>query len=108
MTPKCFASNGQTMTIVYSNADGTYLTPAWYADTYYLEAGSWRGGCVVWFERPCPNGSLFDIDPTPLVLAAGELRTGIDFELDTDFILQSSFELDEARPTPAARGTRSP
>lgn len=91
------ASNGQILATQFSGVDGRYTTPAWYPGTYYIEASSFRGpnACEVWLERPCPNGDFFSVDPTPLVLSAGELRTGIDFALDTDLILQSSFELDE-------------
>jgi len=103
-----FGADGNVMANVYTSAEGTYTTPAWYADTYYLDAGSSRGGCVVWLERPCPTGGFFDVDPTPLVLSAGELRTGIDFALDTEYILQSSFELDEPGITPAAPDRRNP
>lgn len=67
------------------SADSTYTTDPWLPGTYYVEAvGGWElGGCAFYDDRPCPedDGDPASVDPTPVTVAAGEIRTGIDFRL---------------------------
>lgn len=78
--------------------DGAYSTDAWLPGTYYIEAlgESQLSGCAFYLDRPCPDdgGSPADVDPTPVTVAAGETRTGVDFHLPpADAIFTSGFEL---------------
>ena len=78
--------------------DGAYSTDAWLPGTYYVEAlgESQLSGCAFYLDRPCPDdgGSPADVDPTPVTVAAGETRTGVDFHLPpADAIFTSGFEL---------------
>ncbi len=76
--------------------DGSYSTDAWLPGTYYLEAlGEVQlSGCAFYLDRPCPDsGNPADVDPTPVTVAAGETRTGIDFHLPpADEVFFASFE----------------
>jgi len=76
--------------------DGSYSTDAWLPGTYYLEAlGEVQLSCCAFYlDRPCPDsGNPADADPTPVTVAAGETRTGIDFHLPpADEVFFASFE----------------
>jgi hypothetical protein len=76
--------------------DGSYSTDAWLSGTYYLQAlGEVQlSGCAFYLDRPCPDsGNPADVDPTPVTVAAGETRTGIDFHLPpADEVFFASFE----------------
>ena len=76
---------------------GVYSTDAWLPGTYYIEAlGEVElSGCAFYLDRPCPDGdgSPADVDPTPVTVAAGETRSGVDFHLPpADAIFTSGFE----------------
>jgi len=76
---------------------GQYMTDPWLAGTYYVEA-SGQGlleGCAFYDARPCPDdgGDPAGVDPTPIVVAAGEVRQGIDFSFEPiDPIFADGFE----------------
>jgi hypothetical protein len=81
---------------VASAFDGYYSTDAWLPGTYYLEALGYvqLTGCAFYLDRPCPDsGNPADADATPVTVAAGETRTGIDFHLPpADEVFIASFE----------------
>ncbi|HET7923378.1 MAG TPA: carboxypeptidase-like regulatory domain-containing protein, partial [Rhodanobacteraceae bacterium] len=92
-----FKSDATILWTGLTDDSGRFTTPAWYPDTYYLEATWYQGGfsaCGVYQDRPCPEGidPLPSVDPTPLTLATGEIRVGVDFHLDVDVILRDSFD----------------
>jgi hypothetical protein len=91
-----FASDSRPLWTGRTASDGSYATPAWYAGTYYIEANwLWSpSACAVYSGRPCPadDESLFSVDPTPLRLDAGEIRS-VGFTLDTDTIYRDSFDV---------------
>jgi hypothetical protein len=76
--------------------DGYYSTDAWLPGTYYVEALGYvqLTGCAFYLDRPCPDsGNPADVDPTPVTVAAGETRTGIDFHLPpADEVFFASFD----------------
>jgi hypothetical protein len=76
---------------------GRFTTPPWLAGTYYVQAigTDLVAGCAFYEGRPCPadGGDPGSVDPTAIVVAAGELRDGIDFRLaQPDAIFASGFE----------------
>jgi len=78
---------------------GTYLSGAWYPGIYYIKARGYPGshefeGCAFYDARPCPAAGQnpADVMPTPIVLGAGEIRSGIDFRLDANQIFRSGFD----------------
>lgn len=81
----------------YTTEDGFYSSDAVPAGTYYAIAKSLlrsQPGCIVYDNRPCPADGmpLSSVDPTPLVLKLGEIRSGINFPIDTNTIFSDSFE----------------
>lgn len=76
---------------------GRYTSQPWLPGTYYVQA-SGQGlleGCAFWDNRPCPDdgGDPAGVDPTPIVVAAGEVRDGIDFSFEPiDAIFADGFD----------------
>lgn len=87
--------------IAYTDQDGRYVGGKWFAGTYYVSASyggesSWQ--CAVYFDRPCPPypQPISFVDPTPVPLATGEHREGIDFTLTDLPIFMDGFENEAA------------
>lgn len=77
-------------------SDGSYSSEAFPAATYHAVATKvgWPFGCAVYLDRPCPaEGSpVSSVDPTPLILQVGEVRSDVDFQIDTDTIFTGAFD----------------
>jgi len=80
----------------FTNADGSYSSNAFPAGTYHAVAtvAGWPFACAVYLDRPCPaaGAPLSSVNPTPLILQTGEVRTGTDFRIDTDKIFGATFD----------------
>jgi hypothetical protein len=76
----------------YPDETGNYETPAWFAGTYYM-VGESDNACMLYDAVECDYGDYDPpAQPTPIVLQAGETRTGIDFLLDSaDRIFRDGF-----------------
>jgi len=77
--------------------NGGYSTDPWLPGTYYVEANAFGAvqGCAFYEDRPCPEGGgdPAGVDPTPIVVVAGETRDGIDFSFaPIDPIFANGFE----------------
>ena len=76
--------------------DGSYSSEALPAATYHAVAttAGWPFGCAVYLDRPCPaaGSPVSSVDPTPLALQAGEVRSDADFRIDTDTIFTGAFD----------------
>lgn len=82
---------------------GSYTSGAWYPGTYYVQALGYPGyagldGCAFYDARPCPTGDQdpASVAPTPITIEAGQIRSGIDFHLDSNTIFRTGFETVEA------------
>jgi hypothetical protein len=77
-------------------AAAAYQSPALPPGTYYATASyGYAGPCQAYSARPCPpwyTQSILDIAPTPIVVALGQTRTGIDFALVIDHVFVDGFE----------------
>jgi hypothetical protein len=76
---------------------GSYASAPWLPGTYYVQATG-QGlleGCAFYDARPFPadDGDPGSVDPTPIVIAGGEVREGIDFRFgEIDAIFADGFE----------------
>ena len=71
-----------------------YQSPALPPGTYYVSAtNGYSGPCQVYAGRPCPTQaqSILDIAPTPITIALGENRAGIDFQIAVDGVFIDGF-----------------
>ena len=72
-----------------------YQSPALLPGTYYALASQWyeAGRCQAYSDRPCPTQgqSILDVAPTPITIALGENRSGIDFRLVVDGVFIDGF-----------------
>ena len=71
-----------------------YQSPALPPGTYYASATyAYSGPCQAYAGRPCPTQtqSILDVSPTPIVIAAGQDRAGVDFRLPTDRLFADGF-----------------
>lgn len=91
-----FVKDGSMQSIygTYTDADGNYETPAWHAGTWFARAVIDQA-CQYYMGVRCPDadeGINLAPTPTPIQLAIGEHRTGIDFALDSaDPIFRDGF-----------------
>jgi hypothetical protein len=76
-------------------AAAAYQSPALPPGTYYATASYGYGGpCQTYSARRCPPPqaqSILDVAPTPIVVAQGETRTGIDFHIAIDTVFADGF-----------------
>ena len=77
--------------------ESAYATDAWLPGTYYVEAFAAYPleGCAFFDDRPCPEGGgdPAGVDPTPVNVVAGEIRTGIDFHFSAvDEVFANGFD----------------
>ena len=76
--------------------EGGYVTDAWLPGTFYVEGtGAYPlTGCFFFDDSPCPgDGDPRGASPTPIDVAAGEIRTGVDFRFPAvDPIFAEGFE----------------
>jgi hypothetical protein len=77
--------------------NGAFATDPWLPGTYYVEANAYGvlQGCAFYDDRPCPEGGgdPAGVDPTPITVAAGDVRDGIDFQFEAvDPIFAAGFE----------------
>jgi hypothetical protein len=71
----------------------TYETPAWLPGTYFAVARG-NAACQYFENSRCPfsDQDWLINGPTPIVLAAGDVRSGIDFTFDSsDFLFSNGF-----------------
>lgn len=82
-----------------TSESGSYLTAKWPSGTYYLAAYyTWSSGCSFYLDRPCPPSAsdpiaIAAVAPTPVVVADGEVREGIDIRIpSSDRVFTNGFD----------------
>jgi len=91
-----FGADGNPVWFGGTDQNGGYESAAWFPGTYYIEARAFEGpqACAVYLDRSCPNpaDTILSVGPTPIALQLGEVRSGIDFYLDTNELFRGTFE----------------
>lgn len=78
-----------------TNEDGLYTSDKWLPGTYYVQMTyGWPGYCVFYVNQACPEGNdpIPPLNSTPVVVAPGETRHGVDFVLLEPYIFVDGFE----------------
>jgi hypothetical protein len=77
-----------------TDTNGDYETAAWTPGTFYVRASSFRPiACAFYDDVPCPpDGNPASAHPTPVAVAADEVRGGVDFNLLAEVIFADGFD----------------
>ena len=96
-TIRAYDANGNEIWSVGTDDAGAYVGQKWPPGTYYLQAklDDQPSACAFYQDRPCPHWDMpiLSTDPTPIVVAAGDRRTGVDIRILSERIFLDGFEI---------------
>lgn len=91
-----YAESGRGGWIADVDANGHYASLKAIPGTYYVAAHEgWPQRCAFYFDRPCPPDEatpISSVQPTPIVVAGDEQRTGVDIVLPAEVLFADGFD----------------